>query len=537
MDLKTRALYDYWAFIDLIGFHGGSANFGQCHRDMEEWSEENGKDKEVVLIPRGHLKSTLRTVGRALHRIYQNPNVRIFVGTATKELAQAFVREMKTYLEDPTLQDKVWNNRPHIQGRLVPVMDKLARQRRLETDETEAEDKKVLWRTDALQVLRSEVLKEPTVCVGAVGVQPTGFHYDELYLDDVVNYDNIATPDKLNKLKRWVKDLQSVLDLKRLDKGLYAALKRCKIPEGIAKRIAHIGSKVSVVGTRYAEEDWYNNLLTRERYAIYVKNIYKNGEDNSEGYLWDEIWNAEVEAEKYEEIDDPVVWSSQYLNKVIAAEEQVLNMGQIVMLHPMSVQQIEGTNRIRIQLPDEDKPVEVTLSLIIDPAATIGAKSDFTAMCVGGKDARKRLYVVDGALGKWKGEDLLKNLYKLADRWHLRACHIEAVGGFKHFTEYVKSHFFRYRPLVIHEFVPKGKKELRIANALEPLVRNQLLYMMLWMHSHKEIKTQINFFGQANIHDDFPDVVAALWEIAKPPNTGKVVHITEFVNKQYGGYR
>src|SRR5512141_1086420 len=160
---KVRALFDFWEFVDLIQFRGGKKAFAQCHYELITWADTHGKDRELILMPRGHLKSTIMSVARKLWRIYQNPNVRIYVGTSTRFLATAFVRQIKQYLEDPFLQEYVWNDRPHIDGRLVPLMDRTSRSRRNDLGDTEAADKKVVWRADAIQVVRSDIMSEPTV--------------------------------------------------------------------------------------------------------------------------------------------------------------------------------------------------------------------------------------------------------------------------------------------------------------------------------------------------------------------------------------
>ena len=526
---KRYALWDFWTFLDILDFHGGASAFGDCHRELLSWKMQHGKKRELIIMPRGHLKSTLLTVAMSMWRVYQNPNIRIFVGTATKELALAFIREIKTYFEDPWLQEHLWNSRPHIMGRMIPLMDRLARQRRTEVDDTEAEDKKVVWRGDALQVLRSQILKEPTLTVGAVGVQHTGFHFDELKMDDVVNYDNIRTPNKLKKLLRWYDDLNSVLDSEREDVQLKTLLPTK------AKHFAKVGGKVTVVGTRYAAEDWYNTLLPKQTWAIFQRNIYANGEDNSDGYIWHEVWTQETEDEKREETT-AAVFASQYLNKIINPEEQVFQFENIRGINRSQIRQLKS-GQLEINFPEDERPRVISLFAVVDPAASVLSTADFTAIVIGGKDEQGNLYLVDGAIGRWKSEDILRNLYKLLDRWNMHRCSIESVGGFKHLVEYVKAGFTRFRPITIFEFVPRGQKQVRISNALEPLVRNGKLYMMDWMFGHPEIKKQFMFFPQQTTHDDFLDATATLAEIAKPPQKVVVSPMRKKRNRMYGGYR
>lgn len=529
-DEKVAALIDFWAFVDLINFHGGSEEFGECHHDLMDWSDNHSRLKELILMPRGHLKSTLKTVADTLFTIYQNPNVRIFVGTATRGLASAFVREIRTYLEDEFLQEHVWNSRPHIEGKLIPLKDKLFR----ELQDLAQADKKIIWRGDALQVVRTQTMKEPTVTVGSVGVQPTGYHYDVLKLDDVITFDNI-TPVKKDKVMAWIHDLFNVLDPPYIDEEVEDILK----PYG-AEKFAITGGRVTVVGTRYDREDWYSEILEQKNtsgYAVYQKNIYANGRNSDEGYLWHERWSNEVEADKRANMT-AARFASQYLNEIVVAEDQILGTDKILYLNPDQIVFDERDGFVHISHSTIEKPTKIKLWMCIDPAAATTATSDYTAIIVGGKDEFKRVFVVDFKLGRWKSEQILKEMFILADKWKLRSVVVEAIGGFKHLTEYMRQGFSRYRPLGIVEFRPQGDKVTRISNALEPLFANSLFYCAkMPLLTSAEARDQLNFFPRPTVHDDFPDVIAILAEVSKSivPRVKRTYQNT--INSQYGGIR
>ncbi len=184
IDLKIRSLYDAWSFLDLINFHGGTSQFDECHWQFmlclqapqmhqdgllvgelyDKWYEITGGEfvtpppGRLLKFPRGHYKSTL-TIGWVLQRIYRNPNITLLYSTNIRELSQGFIRELRSYFEDEQLQETVWNARPHIQGPLIPILDAASRR----TQNTEAQDKKVVWSINQLQMNRSAKRKEPTV--------------------------------------------------------------------------------------------------------------------------------------------------------------------------------------------------------------------------------------------------------------------------------------------------------------------------------------------------------------------------------------
>lgn len=422
-------------------------------------------------------------------------------------------------------------------------MDKLGRTRRKqmedEGDYTEADDKKVLWRADAIQVIRSDILREPTVVVGSVGSSATGMHFDELQLDDVVTYDNIATPDKRDRLMSWIYDLESVLDPEYYDGRIHKSFMdtRVLLKEDI-EQWARVGGYINVVGTRYDMEDYYSNIIEKPEdlgFSIFQRNIYANGHDPTGGYLWAEKWNEKLDSATRKSMT-ATRFASQYLNQILASEDQVLNLDGVSYLHPNDLEkQTDGSYLIRVKF--QEHKVKVRPIMVVDPAAAITKDSDYTAIVVGGRDEHNNLYILDVAAGRWRSEEILKEIYQLADKHSIRSVCIESVGGFKHFVEYFRQAFSRYRPIGIIEFVPRGNKEMRIANALEPLFTNGMVFMMTYMKGHKLLTDQISFWGRASMHDDIPDALATLAELAKKPAKHAPNRYANHYNPRYGGAR
>jgi len=537
---RLRALYDFWSFVDLIGFHGGSKQFGQCHDDLIQWSTDYRRSsRQLILMPRGHLKSTLMSVGRTLWRIYQNPNIRIFVGTESHRLSTSFIREIKTYLEDLDLQEKVWNNRPHKPGRLIPAMDQPGTERK---SETEAKDKKVIWRTDAIQVLRDDILKEPTVVSGSVGSVATGFHFDELILDDVVTFDNINTEQKRERLFDWIFDMQSVLDPKEFDEDLYKNFTKCcksTRQYGSFRPWCFVGDTVIVVGTRYDAEDYYGHVLQNAEYLgfeTYQRNIYANGTDAADGYLWPERFNETVESRLRASMSERR-FASQYLNSIIADAEQTLHWDQINFIHKHNI--ICKQPRTAAIHKGPDLVSEVRLRMAIDPAATSNAHSDYTCIVVGGMDSEGNLYVVDMYLGKEPFSKWLDAMYGMLDKWKLSAVTIEAVGFQKQLINSIRDRFNTYRPIQIREYkTEQTNKHERIEAALQPLFSSGKFFMNQTLSTKQGLKDQFNLFGRPTVKDDAPDAIAILKEISVPTNSKQQPfnpHKTN-VNTRYGGF-
>ena len=182
--IKVRALTDIWAFAELIDYKGGPKKFSKCHYDMTEFlletqaSESFENRRRLILMSRGHSKSSVCSVLYTMWRVYRNPNIRILVGTNIKRLARGFIRELRQYFENKELQETVWNSRPHVAGPLIPVLSAADRRQRnsrrnnnysnMEMEDSGfninvADDTKLIWSGESLQVTRPAVLKEPTI--------------------------------------------------------------------------------------------------------------------------------------------------------------------------------------------------------------------------------------------------------------------------------------------------------------------------------------------------------------------------------------
>jgi hypothetical protein len=377
-----------------------------------------------------------------LHLIYVNPNIRIFIGTGRKELAHAILREIKQYLIDPQTQDEVWNNRPHYPGeRLIPVMERSAgmsarkqafQNERLWDDEEDRDDydyqssdKKIVWSRDQIQVCRDLITKDPTIGVGSAGSASTGFHYDLIHIDDMIDFTNYDREDKKAKIDLWKDDLFSLLDPAFFDTELHDRMKdlrpkNARVYQQRAMFLAHTGDEVAVNGTRYFVWDWYEELKEKatqpdSEWLYFEKNVYKNGLDNSDGYLWSERWNSKIEKSKRESINDRH-WYAQYLNQILVSSDQCLVWDNVKFFPPNALVKEKGSNYWLIKFGDSTDSMRIFPKLCIDPAASASKTSDYTAIAIGGQTEDFRLVVFDVRYGKWTPEDWAKQAIELAEK-------------------------------------------------------------------------------------------------------------------------
>ena len=501
-DLSIKALTDITVFADLIEFKGGWKSFYACHRELADFITKGVKDNEakksrLVLMPRGHLKSTICSVLYVLWRIYRNPDYRGLVVCNNKHLSFSFIRELRAYLENTDLQVKVWNNRPHIVGNLIPALDKRNRQRNMSSEfDTDAEDRKVVWTANALQVIRQGTFKEPTVYAASVGSPITGFHFDEAIADDVIDFNNVKPP-RCDSVKQWLEDLNSVLNpIVKFDFGLF---------------VDYLGQQELFVGTRYGLFDFYGSILDDEEqmgFDCLVKSIYKDF-DNPDEYLCPELFNKALEVKIRRKMSERH-FSCQYLNKVFVNDFAVLDADKAKFFPSAAFfTDIDGNQWLKSAAFDRNIPVSPVI--VIDPAFT----KDDCAVLVGAK-VNDVLYVIDGTVEVMNPTALVKTVVSLAKKYRIRRVFAEQNGV----GALLPSLFFPLndknsvdgQPIIVVQHWESRPKQEKIEGVLQPLFYNSTI----WFNEQFKTKPcwRQLFEFPSNHKDDFLDALVILAEKA-----------------------
>lgn len=181
------------------------------HNDLAKFLDAPS-DKKLILVPRGHLKSSLVTVAWTIQQLLRDVNTRILITNAVWDLSRKFLREISGLLTSKSLL-------PELFGAFDGPGSKFT------TDEIV-----IAQRTRG-------TIKEASITTAGVETALTGGHYDIIIHDDLVEENNIGTKEQIQKIIRFY---QNSLDL--LDPG----------------------GKVLVVGTRWAMGDLYGHLMETE---------------------------------------------------------------------------------------------------------------------------------------------------------------------------------------------------------------------------------------------------------------------------------
>ena len=185
------------------------------HNDLVR--ELNLSDKKkLILMPRGHLKSTIVTVGWSIQQVLKDFNIRILITNAVWDMAKKFLREINGLLTTKS-------NLSDLFGQFDGVGSKF----------TEA-GLTIAQRT-------SGVITAPTVSTAGIETALAGNHYDIIIHDDLVEESNINTPEQIQKVIRFYQNSLDLLD-----------------PGGI----------MIIIGTRWAMTDLYGHLIESEMTSL-----------------------------------------------------------------------------------------------------------------------------------------------------------------------------------------------------------------------------------------------------------------------------
>ena len=232
----------------------------------------------IYLLPRDHTKSTTAGVCRVIQRVLKIVNISILLASRTLGRSKALMGEIRAHLSNVAL--------------IFLFPDRLV------ADPVNSSKKgKFKWTDEGLKVKCTRVRSDDTVWVTGIGKTITGFHPDEIVLDDIIDQETVATETQSNKSKMWWEYLQPI------------ASTRCIF---------------TVLGTFYDDFDLYHELLAKiekeiqERGSARFRVIKRPVEDSEtmdgSGKFLYSYYNQTYLAEKKEDIANDRVFFNQYYN-------------------------------------------------------------------------------------------------------------------------------------------------------------------------------------------------------------------------------
>lgn len=417
----------------------GYEDVGTVHREIEKVIDVKGKFK-LFLIPRGHLKSSYITMGYAIQSLIRDPNKRILIVNATWDNARKFLKEIKGKILSDEFKDVFgdWGTEQ--------------------------------WNMDECTIAaRTKTLKEASISTAGLEKSITGQHYETIIMDDLVNKENVTTPDQIRKVIEYYESLLPILE-----------------PNG----------ELIVVGTVWHKLDLYNHIQTKLKKQFVV---FKRGVEVDGKFIFPEKFNKDVLATIKANMR-PSLFASQYYNEPISEENQIFKHEQF---------------RYYDSLPANITVVNTT----VDIARSERHDSDETAIVTVGWTPKSDCYLIDVQHGMWGTQEKIEKMHGVNKTFKPQILAIEKDANQKYFLDTISmSENMGFERLPFTEISSGNKnKEDRIMN-LEPLFRAGKVYFPKGPDWVQDLELQLLSFTPQGTHgkDDIIDALASHLKIYTP---------------------
>jgi len=441
----------------------GIKELATIHKQLCNFVQYSRKQYLLIEMPRGHLKSTLVTVGYSLQRILKDVNTRILIANATAPMAQAFLGQIKNHLERNKTIHKYWE------------------------DLSQKTDK---WRDDLVTFRNSKAYKakEANLIAYGLGGSLVSQHYDVIILDDPHNRENTGTKDRIDKVKLQYKDLLDLLEP---------------------------GGKFIVIGTRWHDDDLYGDLEDPEgpnsgQFEIFKARAIEDGViEKQEGgsyqitqgnILWPEKYSKDILNNLLEQ-KGIYEFSCQYQNQPVDRENAVFKRSWFKYYEKTDLR-----NRL------------MNTFTAIDPAISLKERADYTVIITIGVDIFKNIYVLEIKRDRYTEYQMVEEVMDTYRTYKPKDIVMETVAFQKTLQNYlVDISKKRKSYLPIREIMPEGgeSKEKRI-RSLQPYYMRGSIFHESNLKNIDYLEDELLRFPRGK-HDDTVDALAYAVSCAREP--------------------
>lgn len=437
----------------------GYRDWDIVHNDIETFVNRRAKRK-LLLVPRGHLKSSIVTKAYSIQRILRNPNIRILIANQVWDRSRDMLFEIKEFLSTKSELPKLFGK--FDSGR---------------------------WRDEEIVIgQRTKALSAPTIATTGVEAEMTSAHFDLILLDDLQGLNNCQTKEQRDKVKRFYRSLTALLDP----------------PDPLTGE----GGEMIVIGTRWHHDDLYSEIMSNESdyYDVMVRKVIEDNKvifPKKFNMRFDSVTKSWTPAEDtcFDYINflrDSLGpdFNSQYMNDPVDAENQLIKREYFKYY--------------------KGKPEKLYVAVTMDPALSYSQRSDFTAIMACGMDDKRNIYVLDYVRGHWGSpHDIINQVIATCDRWKPHALGIEENVFQKSLSYFIAEMTQKKKsvPPITPLKAPVTKsKELRL-KALEPYYRNGMVFHHESMKG-KDLENELlnlTSDGYKGKNDDLFDALA--WQL------------------------
>jgi predicted phage terminase large subunit-like protein len=450
--LRERSKASFYFFAKgVLGFDWLNA---KIHGPVCKLLENPDIKREIFVLPRSWLKTTLCSISYPIWRAVHDPNIRILIAQNNQVNARAKLSVIREQFERNALLRALY---PHV----LP-------------------NKNSRWSSDSLCLTRSESFPESTFeCIGVRG-QATSRHYNIIIEDDTVapDFDELGeetlapTHDDVRKAIAWHKLALPLLTNAKTDEML-------------------------VVGTRWYEHDLITHIIESEKEYHLVSRSCREDDDGNASATGRITYPERFDEETLDQFAaslGPYFFSALMLNLPVSSENMVFKR--------------EWFHEYEVLPPRNSLVVFTTMDAATDPELSSASNLlDFSTVMTCGKDLMTgNIYVMEYFRQRCNPGDHAAALFDQVLRWKPNEVGYEDVA-YQRSIEYwvkelmkTKGQYFVLKPI---KNPGRKSKETRIMG-LQPVAAAGAIHIR---PSMTELMTEFLTFPRGR-HDDLIDTMA-----------------------------
>ena len=441
-EIRQRGLEDLYYFTK--GILGYNFLVPHVHGHLTQFLDSCEARRRMLLMARGHLKTTIFTISQTMQDIAKDPNVRILIIGSTATNAQKFLKEISEHFKRNEMFRWLY---PELIPNSFTAID-------------------TNWTAHEIQVPRTIINRDPTVdTVGARGTVESR-HYNIIRADDMIGEAELHSEGEMEKTIEWSQGFESLL-------------------------VTPMEDLIDITGThwRFGDvysflQDFYSNKEEARSIGPYATMrgelaLFIRGARDDKG---DPIFPEMISRQFLDRLqrENPPRYASQYANDPLQSGETAFNV------EDLQYYERTGPNGRIIKFTHDDVKYRVKISTLdiiaVNDPALGDVKNCDTAQLVVAKHAETDcVFVLEATIGDIDPSETVDNMFRQDEEYHLRLCSVEAVAyqkALKSLSRRIARNENKpYLPIV--EYYPGSQrtKDERI-RGLMPLVQSHLLYIL-----------------------------------------------------------
>jgi hypothetical protein len=403
-------------------------------------------NRRLVLMPRGHLKTTLCTISDSIRLSLINPNVRVLIQNEVFDNASLMLQELQGHWEKGAFLRQLFPE-------LAPA--------KFSGPGTD-------WSKVACSINRTANFKESTYTASGSGGSPQSQHFGYIKNDDLIGEKHKESVAEMDKAKRWVDAMRPLLD--RLD------------------------DQIDFYGTRKTLSDVYAHIMEvyGEALAVFLREPIENGTPIFSKMPLEELLKIQI--------NTPEVWAYDYANNPIGKggldwgqgplrNYAVSDNGEWYMLqHHLTGEQVRWHKS------------ELDIVITVDPNSGKLHAPDKPAIVAHGCTPEEQILVLETWSERVQPDPFVKQIVQMMLKWRPRVTGIENAGTANALFYCEKEIFDNgYALATPIELKPENRdKESRIRSALDQPLKARRIYVQSHM---KSLISQVTLFPQLGVHN------------------------------------